>query len=419
MKILLKESQYDRIFINEDDNPAYQRSNANSDNLKAIWAVIDKKQQNLQKIVFGDLGDKLYDIASEKAKQMGEEFAEVPHNMCNAGNKKLPMGVLFINMSSALMCPSYYLGICTITNGRCYAQSEENRYSNTAMPVRWKTDIMYTQMLQQYQHGDKNPMKEYFRLIETYIQLGNAYSENVFRKEMEKMEYKLKRSLTKEEKEFLRIQNSDYKITDIRLNETGDFQCQLAVDLWDKFAEKIKRKYGINTHAYTARNLDFSNVKNIAINPSHKGINLGENLPRMFKAISDKEYNRLKGGDKVIDRQPELAIKEDGTYYYKCPCGKGETKCDRCGVCFDKNKTGKPYTIFVKYHGMEYANGLKSLFTKDEVQNVIEKMYKNGWVTDEEYDKYTSNGNQTRLKNISKNINNMRKETKKKKKQKK
>ena len=419
MKVNITANQYNNLIISEAENVAYNRNNAKEPNLKAIWSAIDRKQKILQDEVFGELSEKIYDITVEKAKSMGEEFMEVPKNICSAGNDKLPSSVLIINMSSSLMCPSYYLGICTITNGACYAQRAENQYSakdkSSVLTNRWKTDLMHTQMLQQYQHGNKKPMKDYFNLIETYIQLGNAYSENLYKKEYQKMQMRLGRELTPEEKNFLRIQQSENKITDIRLNETGDFQCQLAVNLWGKFADKIKKKYGINTHAYTARNLDFSNVsKSIAINPSHEGINLGDAKPRMFKAVGDKFYNRLKGGDKVENRQPVLGV-VNGKYFYKCPCSRGETHCDMCGVCFDKNKTGKPYTIYVKYHGLVAANGFKNLFKKDEVEKVIEKLHENGWITEKEYQSYISPKNQNFLDSISKKIDKQRKQKKAKK----
>lgn len=419
MKVNITANQYNNLIISEAENFAYNRNNANEPNLKAIWSAIDRKQKILQDEVFGELSEKIYDITVEKAKSMGEEFMEVPKNICSAGNDKLPSSVLIINMSSSLMCPSYYLGICTITNGACYAQRAENQYSakdkSSVLTNRWKTDLMHTQMLQQYQHGNKKPMKDYFNLIETYIQLGNAYSENLYKKEYQKMQMRLGRELTLEEKNFLRIQQSENKITDIRLNETGDFQCQLAINLWGKFADKIKKKYGINTHAYTARNLDFSNVsKSIAINPSHEGINLGDAKPRMFKAVGDKFYNSLEGGDKVENRQPVLGV-VNGKYFYKCPCSRGETHCDMCGVCFDKNKTGKPYTIYVKYHGLVAANGFKNLFKKDEVEKVIEKLHENGWITEKEYQSYISPKNQNFLDSISKKIDKQRKQKKAKK----
>jgi len=408
----LLENRLDNMLY-EEDNPAYNR-NLKASNLKQIWSVIDQKQKELQKEVFGELSNGLTDITQEKAKAMGEKFLEIPKTICDAGNKKLPSSVLIINMSSSLMCPSFYLGICRIKNGYCYAQRTENQYTNNVLPNRWSTDLMHTQMLQQYQKGNKKPMRDYFNLVETYIQIANAYCKNLYRKQVEDMTYRLGRPLTKEEDNFLRVQQNRHKITDVRLNETGDFHCQLAVDLWAKFAKKIKRKYGIETHAYTARNLDFSDAaKHMVINTSHKGINVGDTETRKYIAVSDETYNKFVGGDKVKNRQPILgkvvSYNKKPFYFYKCPCTEEGSECDRCGVCFAPNKTGKNYTIFVKYHGQKNANGLKGLFKLSEVDPTIQQLKKNGWVTDEEYGQYNSQSNKNRFADVDKKVENQRK----------
>ena len=415
MKLKITEKQYDNLIIAEAKNDAFNRQKAKAKNLKQIWKAIDMKQKQLYREVFGDLSEKMYDITVAKEKKMKSlkpkgDFLKIPNNMFSAGNDKLPASVLIVNMSSALMCPSYYLGVCQITNGACYAMRDENQYSRTdvgsVLNNNWQRDLMHTQMLQQYQHGNKKPMRTFFKILETYIQLGNAYSENLYRKEVENMEYKFGRKLTQEEKNLLRVQQSDNKITDIRLNESGDFHCQLAVDLWAKFARKIKKKYGINTHAYTARNLDYSNAsQDISINYSHLGDgNARGDLPRRFKAVTDKVFNALEGGDKVKNQQPILGQKPDGEFFYKCPCSNKSTKCDRCGVCFAPNKTGTPYTIYVKYHGAVAANGLKNLFTTKEINDVINKLKLNGWVTDNEMKSRNRKDNIQKLNNYSEKI---------------
>ena len=372
-KVNLTNEQYNRLILVEAENDAFKRNNAKAPNLKAIWKVIDMKQKQLYDEVFGKLSDKIYDITAEKAKQMNKvkpnaNFMKIPKNMFSAGNSKLPASVLIVNMSSALMCPSYYLGVCQITNGACYAMRDENQYSRTdigsVLNNNWQRDLIHTQMLQQYQ------------------------------------------DLTKEEINLLKIQQSDTKITDIRLNESGDFHCQLAVDLWSKFARKIKKKYGINMHAYTARNLDYSKAsENMSINYSHQGD--GNNrgfLPRRFKAVSDEKFDSLQGGNEVKNRQPILGQTENGEFFYKCPCSNKETKCDRCGVCFAKNETGRPYTIYVKYHGAVAANGLKNLFTAKEVDGVIKKLYQNGWITDNEMTSRNRRDNKKKLNDYSEKI---------------
>ena len=267
----MKESKrylFEELLLTEEDNPAYNITNrSKSKSLDDIWSVIERKQEALQKDIFGTLGDEILDITRVKAKKMGYKHLMVPKTVCRAGNKKLPSNVLIINMSSSLMCPSFYLGICTIKNGACYAQRDENRLTKNVLPNRWSTDLMHTQMLQMYKKGRKKPMRDYFNLVETYIQLGNAYSASQAKRDVEEMEQRLGRKLKKEEKQTVKLLYDKYKIRDVRLNETGDFQCQLAVDLWAKFAKKIKKKYGITTHAYTARNLDFSKAyKAMAVN---------------------------------------------------------------------------------------------------------------------------------------------------------
>ena len=62
MNVKITEAQYDKLVINEAENVAYNRKNANESNLKAIWAAIDRKQKILQDEVFGSLSEKIYDI---------------------------------------------------------------------------------------------------------------------------------------------------------------------------------------------------------------------------------------------------------------------------------------------------------------------------------------------------------------------
>lgn len=271
-------------------------------------------------------------------------------------------------------------------------------------------------MLQQYQHGNKEPMKKYFNLVETYIQLGNAYSANIYKQEIKRLERLKRRKLTKEEKDIIILSCSEHRISDIRLNETGDFHCQLAVKLWDAFARKMKKKYGIGTHAYTARQLDFSDAaKNIAINPSHGNINLGDTKPRYFKAVSDEEYDSLAEVELNENYQPILDKRSpEGKLYYKCPCGDKESKCDLCGVCFHPNETGKEYTIYVRYHGVKNARGFKNIFTKNEISSVMNALEKNGWLSEPEKETYHTTNNQKRLDKISNVTQRMRQRGRKK-----
>jgi len=422
MKVKISEAQLRNLLITEEENAAYSRNKANGENMNKIWSVIDRKQEELYDEVFGELSDKVYDIALAKSEAMfsvkGITFRDsITRNMFSAGNSKLPPNVLVVNMSSALMCPAYYLGVCKIMNGYCYAQRDENQYSRLDMGSvlrnNWERDILHTQMLQQYESGNKKPMKDFFKLVELYIQLGNAYAMNSYRQEVEKLKYHYGRELSSAELKTLYDQQWKYRISDIRLNESGDFHCQLAVDLWAKFAKKMRLKYGITTHAYTARDLDFSKAsKNIVMNYSHPGderLRGDADKVRMFRAVSAEFLNSLKGGDEIgSNGQPILGRMKDGTYFYKCKCERDEKACSRCGVCFRRNETGKPYTIFVKYHGFKNASGLKNLFKYDEISSVMEKLVAHGWVTEKEYETFMSRGHQKFLKNNDKNIEKQR-----------
>ena len=410
-KSLIKESVIKTLnLINEAHNEAFSRKNATA-GMKKIWDVIDAKQKRLYDLVFGELSGELDKLTLQKSKLMGSQYLNIPNIVCRAGNDKLPESVLIVNMSSSLMCPSFYLGLCQITSGVCYAQQAENQYTNNVLPQRFQTDLMHTQMLRQYQNGNKQPMKEYFSLIELYIQLANKYASDECKRTIQQLEAKRREPFTKEEKEILIYEHSKNKITDVRLNETGDFHCQLAVDLWAKFAKKIKRKYGINTHAYTARRLDFSDASQY-INMNYSQYNNYESEhqePRFFKVVSDNFYNSLSETEVDKNGQPSLNTTKNGIRYYKCPCTKEKSMCDYCGVCFNPNKTGEKYTIFVKLHGQKYATGLKNAFTMKEITPVMGAYEENGWVGDNEKGKQ----NTKYLTNFSNNVERLRKNAEK------
>jgi membrane peptidoglycan carboxypeptidase len=55
------------------------------------------------------------------------------------------------------------------------------------------------------------------------------------------------------------------------------------------------------------------------------------------------------------------------------------------------------------------ANGFKHLFKQNEVNGVVDKLYQNGWITDDEYKAYNSKANKKRLTDLSKKIEDQRK----------
>lgn len=406
IKVNINEGQYRKLVLKEDENPYYNDKRVDGDNLRQLWDAIKRKQEQLYQETFSDIDE----LTKAKAEMMGMEKLDVPKVIALAGNAKVPANVLMINITSALACPSYYLGLCTIKNGACYAQRGENQYPNSRNR-NMQNDLMNTELLRKYQKGDKKPMRDYFSLVEMYIQIGNAAAKNIYNKTIDSL-IRRGKQITPQVEDTIRAISEEYKITDIRLNEAGDFPCQLSVDLWSKFAKKVGTKYGINVHAYTARNLDFSNrPSNFSVLPSHEGINIGKEPKRRFHAVNDSLYDSLQGGNTVDENYQPILGERNGKKFYKCPCGEGEPHCDMCRVCFNRNKTGESYTIFVRYHGLTAANGLKHLFKKEEIDKTIQLAIQNGWVSPQEVESYNSPRNMGNLNTMSKKIDNMRVQT--------
>jgi hypothetical protein len=394
MKYRITEEQYKRIFLGEEENIFYNPNNSNGKNLDALWEKIFEKQKELNDYIFDEIDDftrakaNLVDGVlgnALKNTNRDDNLLQIPKVMMDAGNDKLPQNVLVINITSSLTCPSFYMGLCKVKNATCYAQQFETRLWHNTGSKNMKSELMNTELLRRYQKGDKNPMKEYFSLVEMYINIGNAAATNIRRNMIESLR---KRGIEPNEQqlETIKMLSEACKITDIRLNEVGDFPCQLSVNLWSKFAKKLGKKYGIKVHAYTARGLDFSNTpENFSIMPSRTGINIGDEPYREYKIISDEDYDSLEGGDSIgKDRQPILGTDNDGKKFYKCPCTSDKSECGLCGVCMNKNKTGEPYTIYVKQHGKRGAKGLSQLYTSDEISGIM-NMYKSlGWTGDKE-----------------------------------
>ena len=415
--------------LKEESNPAWGTKKSADPGLKQIWGVIEQKREELNAMIFGELGENLDELTRKKSKLMGKEHLRVPDTICTAGNDKLPSNVLIVNMSSSLMCPSFYLGLCLIKGGTCYAQRDENQYTTTVMPNRFQTDLMHTEMLRQYQKGNKKPMNLYFSIIEQYIHLSRRYTKVLLNDAIQHMEIELNRKLTPEELNFLKKEHERHQIADIRLNETGDFHCQLAVDLWADFAQKIKQKYGINTHAYTARELDYSKAsKDINFNYSRPMKSDPNNKPRLFIAVTDQKYDSLEDTQLEVLGVPQLKV-DKGNHnklYYKCPCADEDSSCKKCRVCFNKNETGEEYIIYARQHGNKFAKGLKGAFTKNEIKPIINIMSSEdyGWATEDEKTSFKNPETQRKLEDFTSHVNRLRtddeiRKTKEKKKKKK
>lgn len=157
------------------------------------------------------------------------------------GNTKLPKETLIVNITSAINCPSEWLGLCRCAK-ICYAKKCERIYKA---------------------YLNKN------LLIESYMHLWN--DEDI--KEM-LMYY---------------ILNSPVKIKYIRLNEAGDFPNQQSIERWSKISLWSYRVFNIKTYCYTCReDLNFKKV-NFIVNSSSPKIK----AHRWFFCIDKVQYEQL------------------------------------------------------------------------------------------------------------------------------
>ena len=138
----------------------------------------------------------------------------------------------------------------------------------------------------------------------------------------------------------------------IRLNEEGDFIGQWLLDAFDKFAGELKL-IGINTAAYTCRNLDFTKIQNIIINASTmnvgtRGENPGETsnaIARRFFAVSSELYDSLE----------DTYVPSGREFNYVVPSGKINKKdYDGSKPIVPLHETGDG--LHVKYDLKPYTN---------------------------------------------------------------
>lgn len=162
-------------------------------------------------------------------------------NILSYGNKKLPKSTMIFNMGSALSCPSDKLELCEVSD-ECYAKKAENIYPQV-LPYRNRQRDFW--------------LKNDAHTIATFM------LSQIIRKRI--------------------------KITELRLNEAGDFYSQACVTKADKVAEILKKSADVNTYIYTARrDLDFSKVKHMVINGS--GFKK-EGITRSFTAVKEIPEN--------------------------------------------------------------------------------------------------------------------------------
>lgn len=343
----------------------------------------------------------------------------IPVDLFPHGNAKLPDDTLIINFSSAIKCPAW--NECLVKYV-CYARSGEKQYltqynANNNRNLMWETA-----------HSDPELLSLIFQVIRLYcVNYDNVIKEL---REVGIKKYTVDKlsmlHFSELDEKIIEVIQHNKRITNIRLNENGDFIGQWIIDEFDKEAGDLNF-IGINTSAYTCRNLNYTKIQNIIINSSETREG---NIARFFFALPEKMYNAYdetyNGVDNTLaynnqgkiemNLQPlydAKTMEPNGNLYYKCPCDRispelpkgvkktkkkkeGKVSCHECRVCYTKNTLDKPYYVFVKAHGSEadnmfervpnfgvsknyFINGGSQISNKMIAENVLKENVKNGY----------------------------------------
>ena len=312
------------------------------------------------------------------------------------GNRKVK-DALLINFTSAFRCPAW--NECLLKHS-CYARNSEGMYYHNEKVGNDKKHLMW-----EAGHNDPQLMKLIIDMLKAYVvDYGSVKQEIADIIKSNKTDSEFASFLEKIGGRFninafaqldyrdmpgsiLEILKSHTRVHDIRLNENGDFIAQWLLDEFDKVAGDF-RLIGVNTAAYSCRNLNFEGIKNIIINASRITMK-GSAIARYFYALPTAMYDafedtyngtNINNGPNVISRKPMPLYSVDasgnkvpnGNYYYKCPCGRSdfsvngkplkEVNCYQCHLCYEApdaemlnklNSTRGKYIVFVKAHGIK------------------------------------------------------------------
>ena len=312
------------------------------------------------------------------------------------GNRKVK-DALLINFTSAFRCPA--CNECLLKHS-CYARNSEGMYYHNEKVGNDKKHLMW-----EAGHNDPQLMKLIIDMLKAYVvDYGSVKQEIADIIKSNKTDSEFASFLEKIGGRFninafaqldyrdmpgsiLEILKSHTRVRDIRLNENGDFIAQWLLDEFDKVAGDF-RLIGVNTAAYSCRNLNFEGIKNIIINASRITMK-GSAIARYFYALPTAMYDafedtyngtNINNGPNVISRKPMPLYSVDasgnkvpnGNYYYKCPCGRSdfsvngkplkEVNCYQCHLCYEApdaemlnklNSTRGKYIVFVKAHGIK------------------------------------------------------------------
>lgn len=320
------------------------------------------------------------------------------------GNQKVK-NAMIINFTAAMKCPAW--DECLVKHA-CYARSGEVRHpnakaSNDRKNLIWlstKGDIEMMKLVHNYLLSilihwglvEKNIQQimtpEFVSSVENVS--GQSFDKpkksdivdaisQMWCSDMEKIP-----GLIDFLKPFVRV-------NDIRVNENGDFINQEMLEEFDTYIAGEFGLLGVQSAAYSCRNLQFGKIKNIIINASRTAMD-GSAIERYFVALPTFMYDKFddtfenyqvksdtKGSIGEL-RKPKPLYKvvrqEDGTYaishqdgfYYKCPCAREDFKigknnedytvnCYNCHMCYEPSNevlgNGQKLYVFVKAHGSE------------------------------------------------------------------
>lgn len=309
------------------------------------------------------------------------------------GNKKV-VGALMINFTSAFKCPAW--NECLVKHA-CYARAGETRHYDNSKTSNDRKNLMWLAC-----EGDPEMLKLVYDLLKAHV-VGWTAVERELNKQPELYNQvggnvdTMSRMMFKDMPQgVLEIIKRHKRVSNIRLNENGDFINQNLLNSFDELAGDFKL-IGVATAAYSCRNLNFTNLKNIIINASRTEMK-GPTIQRYFYAVPVKMYEAfedtytsmsMSNSFDSIGKTPKPLFYIDkntgekqpnGSFYYKCPCSRkdftlidndggmkenSEVNCYQCHLCYEENsdevksllRNGGKFYVFVKAHGT-FANML-------------------------------------------------------------
>ena len=387
------------IIINIDgtyDDSNFNINNINQDQFNT-WYTKSRQEKISQAKAPIEMREQLVEKYLQSV--YGMEF-ETPN--FSLGNQKVT-DALMINFTSAYRCPAW--GECLVKHA-CYARAGEGRHYNNVKPSNDRKHLMWEAC-----QDDPKLTKMVYDLLKAYVVDWDKVSKELSKGGMRKLGKigDITQMYFKDMPEqLLTVVKECKRVSYIRLNENGDFINQNLLNKFDELAGDFKF-IGVNTAAYSCRNLNFKGIKNIVINASRMNME-GPTIARYFYAIPVKMYNafedtytakQMTNSFDSIGKNPLPLFSIDangnkifnGSYYYKCPCSRedfslvnpknGSVKekqavnCYQCHLCYEqpdeniraKLQDGGKYFVFVKAHG-SHANVLDEKRELEIIQKV-------------------------------------------------